>query len=122
MFIIRNCFLFKNLLTIFSLVNNADVCTKKNQHSNTDPLGSQVPAIHFYSHLYNFQLHGDSHVIFCKTCCIPDYNQIHKNRIRRLNDDNSINSIYIYMVLVEQIVIISRYKGCDIAGKIHNPR
>lgn len=67
---------------------------KYNPHSNTYPLGSQVPPIHFYSHLYNFQWHGDIHVIFCKTCCIPDYNQIHKNQIRMLNDNNSIYSIY----------------------------
>lgn len=53
---------------------------------NTDPLGSQVLAIQFYSHIYNIQTQDDSHVTSNKTDCIPDYNSIHSYRIHILND------------------------------------
>lgn len=92
---------------------------KKTQHSNTDPLGSQVPAIHFYSHLYNFQLHGDSHVIFCKTYCIPDYNHIHMNRIRILKNNNGTNSIY---KVVQEIFAYPFYDMYSFLSILRNSR
>lgn len=66
--------------------------------TQTDPLASQVPAIHFYIHLYNVQKQNYNIVIFCKTCYIPDYSPIHSNRIRMLNDYSRIYSIYEVLV------------------------